>query len=160
MNASACLSGIRPRLRLLALAPVVVIAYIVTLIAVDEFFFASNRIIIKSVPVEKAARHTQSIVGAENEDLASPKSVQLDLERVINKTLGFEKVIAIGLPERSDKRDAMELMASLSGFDIEWVDGVKPSSIPSKAVPYGIDPSAIQDNFLGSWRGHMNAIRQ
>ncbi|KAL6701209.1 glycosyltransferase family 25 protein [Trichoderma pleuroticola] len=160
MNASACLSGIRPRLRLLALAPVVVIAYIVTLIAVDEFFFASNRIVIKSVPVEKVGRHTQSIVGTENEDLESTKSIQLDLERVINKTLGFEKVIAVGLPERSDKRDALELMASLSGFDIEWVDGVKPSSIPSKAIPYGIDPSAVQDNFLGSWRGHMNAIRQ
>lgn len=142
MDALACLSGIRPRLRLLALAPVVVIAYIVTLIAIDEFFFA------------------QSIVGTENEDPEPTKSVQLDIERVINKTLGFEKVIAIGLPERSDKRDALELMASLSGFDIEWVDGVKPSSIPSKAVPYGIDPSAVQDNFLGSWRGHMNAIRQ
>ncbi|KAL7945255.1 glycosyltransferase family 25 protein [Trichoderma barbatum] len=160
MNASACLSGIRIRLRLLALVPLVIIAYIVTLIAVDEFFFASNRIIIKSVPVEKAGTQTQSKPGAENEGLRWTTSAQLDFGRVSNKTLGFEKVIAIGLPERSDKRDALELMASLSGFDIEWVDGVKPSSIPNKALPYGIDPTAIQDNFLGSWRGHMNAIRQ
>lgn len=83
-----------------------------------------------------------------------------DFGRVANRTLGFEKVIAIGLPERSDKRDALDLMASLSGFDVDWVDGVKSSAIPAKAVPFGIDVSKVQDNFLGSWRGHMDAIRQ
>ncbi|UKZ49500.1 hypothetical protein TrVGV298_003747 [Trichoderma virens] len=160
MNASACLSRIRPRLRLLALVPVVIITYMVTLIAVDEFFFGANRIIINTIPIERVGTQGQSIAHTENEDLESLESAPLDFERVTNKTLGFEKVIAIGLPERSDKRDALELMASLTGFDIEWVDGVRPSSIPNKAIPYGIDPSAIRDNFLGSWRGHMNAIRR
>ena len=153
LKASAWLSGIRLRLRLLAVVPVVIITYIVALVAIDEFFFASNRIAIKTAPVEGGG-------STENGRLESAEAMQLDFGRVSNKTLGFEKVIAIGLPERTDKRDALELMASLTGFDIEWVDGVKPSSIPNKAVPYGIDPAAVRDNFLGSWRGHMNAIRQ
>ena len=83
-----------------------------------------------------------------------------DLGRVSNKTLGFEKVIAIGLPERSDKRDAVTLMAAMSGFEVDWVDGVKPESIPNKAVPYGVDQSKASDNFLGCWRSHMDAVRQ
>ncbi|TFB02885.1 hypothetical protein CCMA1212_004942 [Trichoderma ghanense] len=124
---------------------VVNIIYIVAYIAIDEFFFASNRIIIKAVPAERLG-------GTKKGRLESTKAMQLDIGRVANKTLGLEKVIAIGLPERSDKRDALELMASLTGFDIEWEDGVKPSSNPNKAVPYGIDPAAIRDNFLDSWR--------
>ncbi|KAL7793134.1 glycosyltransferase family 25 protein [Trichoderma ceciliae] len=160
MRAPTCLSGIRIRLRLLAVVPLVIITYVLTFTAVDRLFFASNRIIIQTIPIEKTDAQTQTTVGNEDEPLGLKKSAQLDFGRVANKTLGFEKVIVIGLPERSDKRDAMELMASLSGFDIEWVDGVKPSSIPNKAVPFGIDPAAIRDNFLGSWRGHMNAIRQ
>jgi hypothetical protein len=82
-----------------------------------------------------------------------------DVEQVFNTTLGFEKVIALGLPERSDKRDALTLMSRLSGFSIEWVDGVKPADIPPKAVPYGIDTNKVGDNFLGGWRSHMNVIR-
>ncbi|PFH55462.1 hypothetical protein XA68_18269 [Ophiocordyceps unilateralis] len=83
-----------------------------------------------------------------------------DLGRVANRTLGFERVVAIGLPERSDKRDALDLMAALSGFDIDWVDGVKSSHMSEKALPFGIDVKNVHDNFLGSWRGHMNAIRR
>ncbi|KJZ75646.1 hypothetical protein HIM_04803 [Hirsutella minnesotensis 3608] len=83
-----------------------------------------------------------------------------DFKRVANRTLGFEKVFAIGLPERSDKRDSLELMAALSDFDVEWIDGIKASAIVDKAVPFGIDPKEVHDNFLGSWRSHMNAIRR
>lgn len=83
-----------------------------------------------------------------------------DLGRVRNRTLGFEKVFTIGLKERTDKRDAMALMSSLTGFDIEWFEGVRPGDIPDKAVPFGIDVSSVRDNFLGSWRGHLNVIRQ
>lgn len=83
-----------------------------------------------------------------------------DLGRVANRTLGFEKVFSIGLKERTDKRDAMALMSSVTGFDIDWFEGVRPGQIPDKAVPFGIDVSAVRDNFIGSWRGHMNIIRQ
>ncbi|CAM1503736.1 Fc.00g013270.m01.CDS01 [Cosmosporella sp. VM-42] len=83
-----------------------------------------------------------------------------DYGRISNQTLGFEQVIAIGMEERSDKRDAMALMSALTGFKVDWVNGVKPSTIPTKAVPYGIDGHKTADNFLGTWRGHMDALRK
>lgn len=83
-----------------------------------------------------------------------------DINRVANGTLGFGKVFVVGLPERTDKRDAMVLASSLTGFDIEWVDGVRGDTIPDKAVPFGIDRKKLMETNLGSWRGHMNAIRR
>lgn len=83
-----------------------------------------------------------------------------DINRVTNGTLGFGKVFVVGLPERTDKRDAISLSAALTGFDIEWVDGVRGESIPDKAVPFGVDRKKLMETNLGSWRGHMNAIRR
>lgn len=48
----------------------------------------------------------------------------------------FEKVFVIGLPERSDKRDALTLMSSLTGFRLSWIDGVAGNTIPNKALPF------------------------
>ncbi|KAI0005800.1 glycosyltransferase family 25 protein [Xylariaceae sp. FL0662B] len=79
---------------------------------------------------------------------------------IFNSTLGFEKVFAIGLPERTDKRDALSLMASLTGFKLTWVDGVAGKTIPDKALPFGWDREKLPDSNLGSWRGHIDAIRQ
>lgn len=83
-----------------------------------------------------------------------------DVNRVTNGTLGFGKVFVVGLPERTDKRDAIALSSSLTGFDIEWIDGVRGESIPDKAVPFGIDRKVLMETNLGSWRGHMNAVRK
>jgi len=83
-----------------------------------------------------------------------------DINRVTNDTLGFSKIFVVGLPERTDKRDALALTAALTGFHVDFVDGVKGESIPDKAVPLGIDRHALMENNLGSWRGHMNAIRR
>lgn len=83
-----------------------------------------------------------------------------DINRVTNGTLGFGKVFVVGLPERTDKRDAITLASSLTGFDIEWIDGVRGESISNKAVPFGVDRKKLMETNLGSWRGHMNAIRR
>lgn len=83
-----------------------------------------------------------------------------DVNRVTNGTLGFGKVFVVGLPERSDKRDAIALASSLTGFDVEWIDGVRGESIPDKAVPFGVDRKILMETNLGSWRGHMNAVRK
>ncbi|KAG4026569.1 hypothetical protein MFRU_039g00470 [Monilinia fructicola] len=83
-----------------------------------------------------------------------------DSSDILNSTLGFQKVLAVGLPERSDKRDALTLISSLTGFKIEWVDGVKGETIKDKAVPYGVDRAKLWESNLGSWRGHMNAVRK
>ncbi|RYO82952.1 hypothetical protein DL762_006374 [Monosporascus cannonballus] len=78
---------------------------------------------------------------------------------VFNETLGFEKVFVIGLPERSDNRDALSLMTSVTGFRLTWIDGVHGSSTPDKALPFGWDRKLMPDTHLGSWRSHINAIR-
>lgn len=83
-----------------------------------------------------------------------------DINRVTNGTLGFGKVFVVGLPERSDKRDAIALAASLTGFNVEWINGVRGESVPDKAVPFGVDREILMETNLGSWRGHMNAIRR
>ncbi|KAK7755757.1 hypothetical protein SLS62_002370 [Diatrype stigma] len=85
----------------------------------------------------------------------------LDIPNIVaNATLGFESVMVVGLPERSDKRDALSLMAAMTGFKLTWVDGVLGSSISEKAVPAGWDREKLLDSNLGSWRGHVNAIRR
>ena len=81
------------------------------------------------------------------------------IECVHNTTLGFEKVFAVGLPERSDKRDALALTSSLTGFKVDWIDGVRGESVVDKALPFGVDRAKLWENNVGSWRGHMNAVR-
>lgn len=83
-----------------------------------------------------------------------------DINRVVNDTLGFSKVFVVGLPERSDKRDAIALTSAATGFHVEFVDGIKGDAIPDKAVPFGIDRKEYWESNLGSWRGHMDAIRR
>lgn len=79
---------------------------------------------------------------------------------IANETLGFERFFVIGLPERSDKRDALALTSSLTGIQLDWIDGVVGSSIPNSAVPYGVNRTQLWESNLGSWRSHMNAIRR
>ncbi|KAI1090599.1 glycosyltransferase family 25 protein [Rostrohypoxylon terebratum] len=82
------------------------------------------------------------------------------INQVTNGTLGFENIFVVGLPERTDKRDAIALATSLTGFRVEWIDGVRGETIPDKAVPFGTDREKLWEANLGSWRGHMNAIRR
>ncbi|KAI0895039.1 glycosyltransferase family 25 protein [Annulohypoxylon nitens] len=87
-------------------------------------------------------------------------SVPAVINQVTNETLGFENIFVVGLPERTDKRDAIALATSLTGFRVEWVDGVRGETIPDKAVPFGTDREKLWETNLGSWRGHMNAVRK
>lgn len=80
--------------------------------------------------------------------------------RTSNGTLGFEKVFAVGLKERSDKRDALTLISSLTGFKIDWINGIRGEEVVDKALPFGVDRVQLWENNVGSWRGHMNAVRQ
>ncbi|KAI0005204.1 glycosyltransferase family 25 protein [Xylariaceae sp. FL0662B] len=94
------------------------------------------------------------------QDYKGRSSAPADINRVTNDTLGFEKIFVVGLPERSDKRDAISLTSALTGFHVEWVDGVRGETIPDKAVPFGTDRKKLWETNLGSWRGHMNAVRR
>jgi hypothetical protein len=109
-----------------------------------------------SAPYGSSFKTAEKLYGKDYHGHSSPA----DINRVTNDTLGFSKIFVVGLPERSDKRDAIALTSSLTGFHVEWIDGVRGESIPDKAIPFGTDRKKLWENNLGSWRGHMNAIRR
>ncbi|KAG5918632.1 hypothetical protein E4U42_006789 [Claviceps africana] len=79
---------------------------------------------------------------------------------VFNATLGFEDILVVGLPSRSDRRDGMTLAAALSEIRIHFVNGVKGEEVSEKAVPVPENGQHLEGPSLGSWRGHMNAIQE
>jgi hypothetical protein len=99
---------------------------------------------------------------AELFDFGYPRSPSMstELRYISNNTLGFEKVFAVGLPERSDKRDALALASSLTGFKLDWIRGVHGEDVSDKALPFGVDRNQLWETNLGSWRRHMNAVRR
>ncbi|EAW19354.1 uncharacterized protein NFIA_093170 [Aspergillus fischeri NRRL 181] len=80
-------------------------------------------------------------------------------EAIQNETLGFEHVYAIGLKERTDKRDFLALAASIVGFQVDWLDGVKPDEVHPKSLPQGMNMTIIKPTVAACWRAHMNALR-
>ncbi|MCJ1313341.1 hypothetical protein MMC25_007018 [Agyrium rufum] len=81
------------------------------------------------------------------------------LSSVHNRTLGFQKIFALGLPERTDRRDGLTLAAAVSNFDFEFVDGIHGETLLDKVLPPS-DHGNLKANSIGAWRGHMNAIRK
>ncbi|RDW82819.1 hypothetical protein BP6252_03931 [Coleophoma cylindrospora] len=73
--------------------------------------------------------------------------------------IGFERVFAISLPERSDKRDGIAVGARVTGFSLEFSDGVRGSAMSQKAMPKNWNPS-VGDATLGCWRGHMDVAQK
>ncbi|KAH6635969.1 hypothetical protein F5144DRAFT_591275 [Chaetomium tenue] len=80
--------------------------------------------------------------------------------RGIDPGLQFEKIFVVGLPSRTDRRDGMVLQAALSNMDIEFIDGVAGADVPDKAIPMNKGQERLRDASIGSWRAHMNAIRE
>ncbi|KAF2020548.1 glycosyltransferase family 25 protein [Aaosphaeria arxii CBS 175.79] len=78
---------------------------------------------------------------------------------IANDTLGFEKIFAINAPWRTDRKDSISLAASYSGISLDWIDGVRAEDILLKAYPPGNHQDMSEGN-RGSWRAHMNAIRE
>ena len=79
------------------------------------------------------------------------------LDDISNATLGFEKIFAVSLPERTDHRDGLLLAAALSDIEIEFIDGVHGSTISSKALPAKHN-DGLSANGIGAWRAHLNAL--
>ena len=47
----------------------------------------------------------------------------------------FEKILAIGLPERFDRRDQLTLMTSYQNVQLTWMEAVSGEEIDKKAHP-------------------------
>ncbi|KAI1099768.1 hypothetical protein F4804DRAFT_320943 [Jackrogersella minutella] len=82
------------------------------------------------------------------------------IDDIGNSTLGFQDILVVGLPSRTDRRDGMVLQAGLSDMEIKFVDGVSGGKVPDKAIPTTSDHGRMNDASLGSWRAHMNAIQE
>ena len=74
-----------------------------------------------------------------------------------NSTLGFQKIYAINLPNRSDHRDSLSLAAAFSDLKVTYVDGV--THVDDKALPPG-EGGTMKMTEKGNWRAHMNVLRQ
>ncbi|KAI9828325.1 MAG: hypothetical protein M1832_002753 [Thelocarpon impressellum] len=77
---------------------------------------------------------------------------------IANLTLGFEKIMVVNLPERTDRRDGAVLAASLSGLHLDFVPGVRTEDMSEKAFPHRAKSAGLPPKGLGAWRAHMNAI--
>ncbi|KAF7191866.1 hypothetical protein HII31_06911 [Pseudocercospora fuligena] len=80
------------------------------------------------------------------------------LDDVNNSTLGFQKILVVNLPSRTDKRDAMSLAAAFSGLEVEYVAGV--TDVDPKTLPPGGAQAGRTPAEMGNWRAHMNAVQR
>ncbi|KAF2113971.1 hypothetical protein BDV96DRAFT_495107 [Lophiotrema nucula] len=78
---------------------------------------------------------------------------------VQNRTLGFQKIFAVSMPHRTDKRDYQALFAFVSDLDIEFIDGVNGSEVHPKALPYTWN-SEQGAGTVGCWRAHLDIYRK
>ncbi|KAF3915589.1 hypothetical protein ABW21_db0206977 [Orbilia brochopaga] len=80
--------------------------------------------------------------------------------QVRNETLGFGAILMISLATRTDRRDAVSLIASQAGIKISHiVDAVRGEDIHQKAYPNGEARTKLPLPYLGSWRSHMDAFK-
>ncbi|KAJ4367294.1 hypothetical protein N0V83_006875 [Neocucurbitaria cava] len=82
------------------------------------------------------------------------------LSDILNTTLGFQKILVLNLPFRTDRRDAMSLSAAVSNIKLEFVDGVTGESIKQSAYPPPEENIKLLPGIRGSWRTHMNALQR
>ncbi|KAK6349439.1 hypothetical protein TWF696_005723 [Orbilia brochopaga] len=80
--------------------------------------------------------------------------------QVRNETLGFGSILMISLATRTDRRDAVSLIASQAGIKISHIiDAVRGEDIHQKAYPFGEARTKLPLPYLGSWRSHMDAFK-
>ncbi|KAE8342849.1 hypothetical protein BDV24DRAFT_173551 [Aspergillus arachidicola] len=79
-------------------------------------------------------------------------------DHINNETLGFQHIYAIGMKERTDKRDYLTLAASFLGIKVDWRDGVYPDNVSEKSYPLKLGESGVKPAAIGCWRAHMNTL--
>ncbi|RAO69507.1 uncharacterized protein BHQ10_005519 [Talaromyces amestolkiae] len=76
-----------------------------------------------------------------------------------NSTLGFGAIFVINLPPRTDRRDALALMSSMTDLKLDYIEGVLGSDVMDRALPPPASHTSQRSGNIGSWRSHLNAIR-
>ncbi|KAK9485135.1 hypothetical protein V1527DRAFT_467620 [Lipomyces starkeyi] len=99
-----------------------------------------------------------STVATESVDLRSSAHQAALAKHAHNASLGFGEIVYISMPERTDRQDAMNLLASSSGLKLKLSPGVNGSHVSPKAIPDEA-PQGIRPSVLGCYRAHANAWR-
>ncbi|KIW54398.1 hypothetical protein PV05_06758 [Exophiala xenobiotica] len=79
-----------------------------------------------------------------------------NLNDVYNRTLGFQEIFVVSLPERSDRRDAFRLQASVTDISYTFTNAVLGKNVPTKAQPWGMHREPAE---VGCWRSHLNIMQ-
>ncbi|PWY91895.1 hypothetical protein BO94DRAFT_382497 [Aspergillus sclerotioniger CBS 115572] len=87
------------------------------------------------------------------------KSPRDHLHAIKNETLGVQKIFAINLPSRLDKRDNLVLGSSVSDFDIDWIDGVTPEELNPKSYPHNWNRDHKPTEYAAR-RAHVNGMQR
>ncbi|KAF2466252.1 uncharacterized protein BDR25DRAFT_293643 [Lindgomyces ingoldianus] len=75
-----------------------------------------------------------------------------------NSTLDFQEIFYISMPYRTDRQDALSLLAAVSGIKLTMIPGIDPKTIHHKAEPHMIGGNNMTATpALGCWRAHANA---
>ena len=78
-----------------------------------------------------------------------------------NSTLDFQEILYISMPYRTDRQDAMTLIAAQTGLKFsKMIPGVASADVHEKARPLTAHPKEDPKKpWLGVWRAHANAWR-
>lgn len=81
--------------------------------------------------------------------------------RPANATLDFQEIVYISMPYRTDRQDAMALIAAQSGIKLnKLIAGVPSADVHEKARPLTAHPKDDPKKpWLGVWRAHADAWR-
>jgi GR25 family glycosyltransferase involved in LPS biosynthesis len=73
----------------------------------------------------------------------------------VNSTLGFEKILVLNLPSRSNKKDEMTMMASMSNINLTFIDAKHYSQLDPAGLPW--HRKFEMPGILGVFRAHADA---
>lgn len=81
--------------------------------------------------------------------------------KTANSTLDFQEIVYISMPYRTDRQDAMALIAAQSGIKLnKMIAGVPSDAVHEKARPLTAHPKQDPKKpWLGVWRAHADAWR-
>ncbi|SPB44616.1 Ankyrin repeats (3 copies) family protein [Aspergillus niger] len=77
------------------------------------------------------------------------------LDAIVNNTLGFEKIFAISPAQRLDRRDAVVLASSATGFHVDFIDGLILDEDSAKELNDSKDSETVSVS-----RPHANAVQR
>ncbi|TVY82973.1 hypothetical protein LSUE1_G007461 [Lachnellula suecica] len=86
--------------------------------------------------------------------------INVDVETSHLTSPQFQQILAVNMPERTDRSDSMILAAALSGLSMDFIDAVRGETILDKALPPGEPRKHFAESNIGSWRAHINALKE